>query len=163
MMLRLARADDAAVLAALSRELIESGLAWRYTPRRMATMIRAADTSVVVASAGPGAEISGFAAMQFGDEHAHLVLLCVRAVQQRRGLGRALHGWLLRSAAVAGMASVTLELRADNSGALAFYRELGYAAFDTVEGYYDGRIAARRMALRLRDSATLPRAGPHRG
>ncbi len=159
-MLRLARADDAVTLAALSRELIEAGLAWRYTPRRVAALIGAADTNVVIASAGPAADVSGFAAMQFGDEHAHLVLLCVRAAQQRRGVGRALHEWLLRSARVAGMASVTLELRADNSGALAFYRTLGYAAFETVAGYYDGRIAAHRMALRLRHDVTAPGGGP---
>lgn len=157
-MLRLAHAADAAALAAMSRELVEAGLGWRYTPPRVAALIGASDTSVVVAS--PGAEVSGFAAMQFGDEQAHLVLMCVRAAQQRHGIGRALHDWLLRSARVAGMATVTLELRADNSGALAFYRELGYAAFDTVAGYYDGRIAARRMALRLRESAAAPRAGP---
>jgi [ribosomal protein S18]-alanine N-acetyltransferase len=163
-MLRLARPDEAAALAALSRELIEAGLAWRYTPRRVAALIGAADTSVVLASGSPGSDIGsdidGFAAMQFGDENAHLVLLCVRASLQRRGIGRALHDWLMRSAQVAGIGSVTLELRADNSGALAFYRALGYAAFDTVAGYYDGRIAARRMLLRLRQDETAPPAGP---
>lgn len=159
-MLRLARADDAASLAALSRERIEAGLAWRYTPRRVAALIGAADTSVVIAADRSGAGVHGFAAMQFGDENAHLVLLCVHASWQRRGVGRALHDWLMRSAQVAGIGSVTLELRADNSGALAFYRALGYTAFDTVAGYYDGRIAAHRMLLRLRHDETAPPARP---
>ena len=89
--------------------------------------------------------------MEFGDERAHLVLLCVHATQQRLGLGRALHDWLLKSAQVAGMASIALELRADNSTAMAFYRSLGYREVDTVAGYYDGRIAARRMLRHLRE------------
>ncbi len=95
--------------------------------------------------------------MQFGDERAHLVLLCVHAKQQRLGLGRALHDWLLKSAQVAGMASIALELRADNSSAFGFYRSLGYREVDTVAGYYDGRIAARRMLRHLREDLASAR------
>lgn len=157
-MLRLARTSEAPALASMSRELIEAGLVWRYTPRRIGELISEAETVVLVA--GEGLDLDGFAAMQFGDQNAHLVLLCVRAAQQRRGLGRSLHDWLLASARVAGIAAITLELRADNSGALAFYRDLGYEALETVAGYYDGRIVARRMALRLRQDAATSRGEP---
>ena len=88
--------------------------------------------------------------MQFADEHAHLVLLCVRPAQQRRGIGRRLHEWLVASARVAGIASIRLELRADNAAALAFYQGLGFAETQWVPDYYDGRVAARRMSLPLR-------------
>ena len=157
-MLRLARVSDAPALAEMSRALIETGLSWRYTPRRIAGLIGEHDSVVLVA--GETSAVNGFAAMQFGDERAHLVLLCVLAAQQRRGLGRAMHDWLLKSARVAGIASVTLELRADNTGALAFYRSLGYANVETVAGYYDGRIAARRMTLALRQDAATSRGEP---
>ena len=164
-MLRLARIAEAPALAEMSRELIEAGLAWRYTPRRLAALMAERDVLVVVmdqagdevggetgSGAGSGAgSLQGFAVMEFGDERAHLVLLCVHATQQRLGLGRALHDWLLKSAQVAGMASIALELRADNSTAMAFYRSLGYREVDTVAGYYDGRIAARRMLRHLRE------------
>ena len=198
-MLRLARVAEAPVLAEMSRELIEAGLAWRYTPRRLAALMAERDVLVVAAEAGgvedaeagndagnePGGAggnagtnqlgsrgandrdgqagiPQGFAVMQFGDERAHLVLLCVHAQQQRRGLGRALHDWLLKSAQVAGMASIALELRADNSTAMAFYRSLGYREVDTVAGYYDGRIAARRMLRHLREDLAPVRGDPPR-
>lgn len=146
-MLRPARVQDAQVMADMSRELIEAGLEWRYTPPRMAGLIRDPDTTAVVAC--DGACIQGWAVMHFGDVHAHLTLLCVQAAQHRRGIGRRLHEWLLASARVAGMGSVRLELRADNANALSFYRALGFVETQCVPGYYDGRVAAQRMSLRL--------------
>jgi ribosomal protein S18 acetylase RimI-like enzyme len=145
--LRPARAQDATEMAVMSRELIETGLAWRYTPLRMAALIADPETVALVACDGSG--IQGFAVMQFGDEHAHLALLCVRPAQQRQGTGRRLHEWLVESARVAGIVSIRLELRADNSAALAFYRQLGFTETQWVPGYYDGRVAARRMSLSL--------------
>lgn len=146
--LRLARAADAATLALLSRDLVETGLSWRYQPARMARLIAARDHSVLVAV--DGARIAGFAVMQFGDEHAHLVLLAVRPGLQRRGLGRRLVDWLIGSARVAGMASVHLELRADNEPALSFYRSLGFSTTLRLPGYYEGRETAWRMLRLLR-------------
>lgn len=135
-------------MAEMSRRLIEAGLGWRYTPRRMAELIGHADTVALVAH--DAARLQGFAVMQFGDEHAHLVLLCVQPLQQRRGIGRRLTEWLLATARVAGIASIGLELRADNTAALAFYRSLGFAETQFVPAYYDGQIPAQRMTLRLR-------------
>lgn len=145
--LRLARRADAAAMAELSRDLIEQGLAWRYTPGRMTGLMADPECSVLVADGSHGLE--GFAAMHFGDDRAHLVLLCVASARQRQGLGRRLLDWLLASAGVAGVTVVTLELRADNATALAFYRALGFAETALLPGYYDGRVAARRMQCTL--------------
>lgn len=134
-------------MAEMSRDLIETGLGWRYTPARMAALIRDAETTAVVACDGP--RLLGFAAMHFGDEKAHLLLLCVQPAQQRRGIGRCLAEWLLDSARVAGIITIALELRADNPPALAFYRQLGFIETQLVPGYYSGRIAARRMQMAL--------------
>ena len=134
-------------MAEMSRRLIETGLAWRYTPRRMAALIGDADTVALVAHDGAG--IHGFAVMQFGDLRAHLALLCVQPALQQRGIGRRMVEWLLASARVAGIATIQLELRADNVDALAFYLRLGFTETELASGYYEGRIAARRMALRL--------------
>lgn len=152
-LLRLARPSEAAALAEMSRTLIEAGLEWRYTAPRMAALIGAGDTTAVVAS--NAARIDGFAVMQFGDETAHLVLLCVQPAQQRRGIGRRLSDWLQRSAEVAGMASIALELRADNPAALAFYARLGFIETGLAPGYYDGLVTARRMQRQLR-VGTIP-------
>jgi len=147
-MLRPARTQEARAMAEMSRRWIEAGLGWRYTPQRMAALIGDADTVALVAH--DATRIQGLAVMQFGDERAHLVLLCVQPAQRRRGLGRRLMAWLLASARVAGIESVGLELRADNAAALAFYRSLDFTPTQQVAAYYDGQIAAQRMSLRLR-------------
>ena len=150
-MLRPAHAHEARAMAEMSRTLIEAGLGWRYTPRRMAALIADKDTVALVAH--DASRIQGFAVMQFGDEQAHLVLLCVQAALRQRGIGRRLTQWLLESARVAGMACVGLELRADNAGAMAFYRRLGFSPLQEVAAYYDGSVSARRMRLQLRTPA----------
>jgi ribosomal-protein-alanine N-acetyltransferase len=139
--------NEAPTLAGMSRDLIEAGLGWRYTPQRMAALIADRETLAVVAF--DGSQIQGFAVMSFGDLHAHLVLLGVQPAQQGRGIGRRLHDWLVESARVAGIESIRLELRADNAAALAFYSRLGFAEVELVPGYYAGRVAARRMTLQL--------------
>lgn len=149
--LRPAQAHDAIPIAAMSRALIETGLAWRYTPRRIAAMIAGSETIALVADDGP--RIGGFAVMQFGEEHGHLVLLCVAPPMQRRGVASALVDWLLKSARVAGLQTIAVELRTDNRGALGFYRSLGFIEDGLLADYYAPGIGARKMVLRLRDGA----------
>lgn len=139
-------------MAEMSRELIEAGLRWRYTPLRMAALIGDAETTALVAV--DGLQVQGFAVMKFGDVDAHLALLCVQPAQQQLGIGRRLNEWLVESARVAGIVSIGLELRADNAVALSFYRRLGFTQTQWVPGYYDGRVSARRMTLRLNRAAS---------
>jgi hypothetical protein len=75
----------------MSRELIETGLGWRPTPLCMAALITDAETVALVVC--DASRIHGFAAMQFGDDHAHLVLMCVQPDHRRCGTGRCLHEW----------------------------------------------------------------------
>jgi [ribosomal protein S18]-alanine N-acetyltransferase len=135
-------------MAQMSRELIEAGLNWRYTPARMAALMSERESLAVVAC--DVQQILGFAVMHFGDEHAHLALLAVRAQQHRHGIGRRLLNWTMQSARVAGMVSIGVELRADNAVAHQFYRGLGFCEAGLVPHYYDGHIAARQMRLPLR-------------
>ena len=141
-------------MAEMSRDLIETGLDWRYTPRRIAALI--ADPETIALVARDDARIQGLAIMQFGDEAAHLTLLCVQPTLRERGLGRCLVEWLVASARVAGIGSIRCELRADNVTALAFYRRLGFTETALVAAYYGGRIDARRMVLPLRQPAAAP-------
>jgi ribosomal-protein-alanine N-acetyltransferase len=114
--------------------------------------MRSPDVNVLVACQEEA--IAGFAVMQFGDTRAHLVLMCVQPPLRRQGVGHRLLDWLLATAEVAGMASIHLELRADNAAALAFYSRLGFHETLVVPGYYGGRVDARRM-LRLLRSPTV--------
>jgi len=141
-------------MAEMSRELVETGLGWRYTPTRMAALISDPETVALVAC--EAARIRGLAVMQFGDERGHLALLCVDPGHQRRGVGRRMTEWLVDSAQIAGIVSIELELRADNLAALAFYRRLDFRETQQVPGYYGGRIAARRMVRLLRQDVEMP-------
>jgi ribosomal-protein-alanine N-acetyltransferase len=154
--LRVARRSDAPTLAAMSRDLIESGLGWHYRTERIGQLVGNADTASVVAC--ENARTTGFAIMTLGEERAHLVLLAVRADYHRGGIGRRMAQWLVESAMTAGIATLHVELRAENKGAYKFYRALGFEQTLRVAGYYRGRETAIRMMrlLRMPGLVTLP-------
>ena len=146
--LRLAQARDAQAIARMSRDLIETGLGWSYDAPKIQRLIADPDTLVVVAY--NDVELTGFAVMQFGDERAHLVLLAVQPRHQRRGVARRMLSWLLQSARTAGIGELSLELRAGNAGARAFYRGMGFGDGGLIPGYYRNREPALRMVRALR-------------
>jgi ribosomal protein S18 acetylase RimI-like enzyme len=162
--LRLAEPGDARAIAEMSRDFIESGLGWRYDPAHIVRAMRRRESVVLAATgrqtyvAAERPSLSGFAIMDFGDERAHLVLLAVHPTQRRRGIGRRMIDWLMDSAVTAGMASVHLELRADNAAARRFYRALGFSETVLMPRYYNGREAAMRMIRVLRAPGPLPLA-----
>ena len=154
--LQLADPEDAALLAAMSRDLIEEGLTWSWTPARVQHFISGAESSVVVARRerrggpyGDARHLAAFAIMHFGDEVAHLNLLAVAPECRRQGLGRQLMEWLTATAMEAGVFRINLELRTQNAAARAFYESLGFDQLGVVQGYYQGREAALRMSRRL--------------
>lgn len=87
--------------------------------------------------------------MEFHDRHGHLNLLAVADARRREGIGAALLAWLEKSAHVAGIEQITLEVRRDNDGARAFYRSRGYDEVAVLPGYYQGREHAMRMVHQL--------------
>ena len=145
--IRLATLDDAPRIGAMSRDLIEHGLHWRWTPSSIRRCIRSADTNVAVAPSEHG--IAGFAVMQYKDDEAHLILLGVDPAHRRRGVGSALMAWHETAALTAGIGTIYIEARANNSGTRAFYRRLGYHEVQRVRGYYEGVEDAVRFAKDL--------------
>jgi ribosomal-protein-alanine N-acetyltransferase len=154
--LRLARRGDAPTLAAMSRDLIEIGLGWHYRTERIGQLLSNADTVSLVAT--ENARTAGFAIMTLGEERAHLVLLAVHGDHQRRGIGRRMTQWLIETAVTAGIATVHVELRAQNRAAYLFYRALGFEQTLRVEGYYRGRETAIRMMRLLRAPGLVSQA-----
>jgi ribosomal protein S18 acetylase RimI-like enzyme len=142
--LGLARATDALEIAEMSRDLIEQGLTWSWTPARVQHFILGPESSVVVARRER--QIAAFAIMHFGDEVAHLNLLAVAPEHRRQGLGRQLMSWLTTTAIEAGVFRINLELRTRNDSARIFYECLGFNQLGIVQGYYQGREAALRMS-----------------
>lgn len=147
-LIRLARPTDAQRMARLSRDLIETGLGWSWTPKRVLGSLQRQDTCSIVAEVAD--PVAGFAIMEFLDEHAHLSLLAIDPLHQRQGIGRSLVEWLETSARTAGIGIVYVEARVGNQAARDFYRMLGYREMFLMPGYYRGREAAIRLGHDLR-------------
>jgi ribosomal-protein-alanine N-acetyltransferase len=146
--LRLASPHDAAPIAAMSRELIEAGLGWSWTPERVQRCLRHCDTLVLTAR--DGERLTGFAIMLFGDERAHLSLLAVHSDYRHQGVGAQMLEWLTQSALGAGISTLHLELREGNRGARAFYIRQGFSETARIPGYYRGVETAVRMLRDIR-------------
>lgn len=148
-----ARNADLPRIAALSRQEIEAGLAPAWTMARLDRSRRDPETMLLVArlrAAEGNGRFAGFAIMAYGDTRAHLNLLAVDPALRRQGIARRMLEWLERSAIEAGTFDVTLELRASNQGAQAFYAAQGYEATGRVSRYYQGIEDAIRMRRDLR-------------
>ena len=148
--LKLVRQGDARQIARMSRDLVENGLPWTWTTRRVTAHIRGRDSNVL--GAWHAGRLVGFGIMQFYAERAHLNLLAVQPAVRRSGIGQRLVEWQEQVARVGGIPVVHLEVRANNPGAQAFYRRLGYRQVERLPGYYQGREAALRMRHDLRSS-----------
>src|SRR5258705_7601810 len=132
--LHIASRGDAAMLASMSRDLIEAGLGWRYRAQSVRDLIDDPETVTLVARNSES--LAGFGIMKFGDERAHLVLLAVRPAYQRRGIARRIIHWLVESAVTAGGASIHVELRARNKAAYTFYPPIGFCGTLRLPGYH---------------------------
>jgi ribosomal-protein-alanine N-acetyltransferase len=83
-----------------------------------------------------------------GDE-VHILNLAVHPRARGCGAGRALVQHILDDAVAHHAASVSLEVRPENAGALALYRAMGFAAIGVRKHYYgrgeDAVIMERRL------------------
>lgn len=131
----LARSFDAPSIAALSRDAIEHGLHWSWTPQRVLRSMRDAATNTIVARERD--VLAGFAIMKYREEDAHLLLMAVHPSRRRRGVASALLDWLEVTARVAGIASIRVEARQTNFAAREFYSKHGYRQVELLRGYYE--------------------------
>lgn len=143
----LATASDAEAIAVLSRDEIEYGFRWSWTPARVLHCIHDPHYNVIVAR--EGTRVIGFALMSYQAEHAHLSLFGVAPSHRRRGVGKALWNWLEETMCIAGIAAVQVELRASNAGARAFYERVGFEQVNATRGYYQGVETALHMIKEL--------------
>ncbi len=143
-LIRLATTGDAPRIGEMSRDFIESGLGWSWTPSRVLRAIDDKSSNVVVAVEAD--EVIGFAVMQCFDAEARLDLFGVHPVHRRKGVGKRIVKWLEETALINGNGVVYLETRFQNHGAREFYKSLGYRVVQRIPGYYKGRETGIRMA-----------------
>jgi ribosomal-protein-alanine N-acetyltransferase len=149
--IRLATPEDAAAIAAMSREYIEVGLPWGWRPERIARAIRDPDTNVAVA--GPTGALGAFGIMSYRNEDAHLLLFAVHHERRRQGLGSALLAWLEDVARTAGARRICLEARWDNVAGRSFYSEHGYHEREIQGSRYGRHVAGVRLEKWLRPAS----------
>lgn len=129
----------------LSRKEIEHGLPWSWTPNRLKRFIALSSTNAYVAEIN--GQIAGFSVASIGDARAHLVLLAVEKAHRNQGIGRELLEWQLLAAQTAGLADMSLEVRALNRTAQLFYASAGFRKIRTLPRYYCGVEDAIRFRL----------------
>lgn len=151
--IRLAGFNDAAFIAEMSRDFIESGLGWSWTPLRVTREINAENSNVIVTV--EVSKIIGFAVMKYLDDEAKLNLFAVHPKHRRGGIGTRMIEWLEKTALINGNSVVYLETRLNNQAARKFYESLGYKVIQRIPCYYKGREAAVRMAHDLWSGASL--------
>ncbi len=151
--IRLAKTSDAMRIGEMSRDLIESGLGWSWTPSRVLRAIKEKSSNVIVAVEGN--EVIGFAVMQYLDAEARLDLFGVHPSHRRKGVGTRMVQWLEETALMNGNGVVYLETRLRSQGARQFYKSLGYIVIQRIPGYYNGRETGVRMARDLWSGVSL--------
>ena len=106
---------------------------------------------VLVAVWREGLPAAGYASFRKGGGEAELLRLAVAPGERRRGVARALVAGGLERLRVAGIESCFLEVRTNNDGAIAFYREMGFERVGRRTAYYrdgsDALVYARKVAL----------------
>jgi ribosomal-protein-alanine N-acetyltransferase len=145
-----AHVNDATAIAGLSRNDIEYGLPWTWTPARIANCIRHEEFNVVVAK--DAGSLAGFGIMQYDDTGASLSLLAVSAACRRRSIGTRIVAWLEQVAVNAGIFDIVVQLRERNTGAEAFYQRLAFEPMDRVEGYYCNGETALVLSKQLAET-----------
>ena len=149
--IRFATRDDAAAIAALSRDEIEHGLPWTWREPRVRNAIADPETNVIVV--GPPGAVAAFGVMYYADDDAHLLLFAVHRSQQRQGVGSALLQWLEEAARAAGAERIRVAARMDNEAARSFYNERGYHEGAIVRRMYSDRLDGVRLEKWLRADA----------
>jgi len=132
-------------MASLSQREVEHGLPWSWTASRIQRFIGLASTNSYIAEVD--GQFIGFSIASLGDARAHLVLLAVEKSWRNQGVGRELLNWQIRAAQTAGLADMSLEVRAANREAQSFYFAADFQKVRVIPRYYSGLEDAIRLRL----------------
>ncbi|HEY6064857.1 MAG TPA: N-acetyltransferase [Thermoanaerobaculia bacterium] len=148
MPIRAAVARDLPRLWELDRICFEPGIA--YSKGELRRFFELPGARCLVAESDAEGEIEGFA-LGYSDppDLARVVTLDVHPTARRKGLGKGLLEGLLGALASAGANRAVLEVDVRNSGAIAFYRRLGFKKTGRIPSYYGAGLDAFEMACPL--------------
>lgn len=98
--------------------------------------------------------IDGYGVMMVGAGEAHILNICVRASERRKGHGRALLRHLLTEALLHNASSAYLEVRPSNHGAIRLYQLAGFAEVGYRRNYYPARVGREDALILARSIST---------
>lgn len=102
-----------------------------------------------------GGAITAYGGVDHGGAVADLMTIAVAPAAQGGGRGRALLAELVARARARGASSLLLEVRADNTSALALYAAAGFEMIRVRRRYYQpGDVDAHVLRLLLREEET---------
>lgn len=91
---------------------------------------------------------------------ARIYSLVVHPGHQRRGIARILMQAAESAAVIRGCHTMRLEVRADNTAAIALYRRMGYGVTESIENFYEDGAKALRLKKSLTGSTDRPMKNP---
>jgi len=94
-------------------------------------------------------EILGYAGLDHAGDTADVMTIAIAPAGRRRGLGTLLLDTLVTRTRARGEHHLLLEVRADNTAALALYDRAGFTTLTTRRRYYPGDVDAHVMRLTL--------------
>ncbi len=155
MTVRTAGAGDVAAIAALERDCLGVD-AW--SEALVAEGVRGNLPTVAYLVAEVGCQVVGHATASVAGDIAELQRIAVDPAHRRHGLAGALLDAVLDLARAGGADRLLLEVREDNTGALAFYASREFVEVDRRRRYYrDGATAVvLRRSLGRGCGATPP-------
>jgi hypothetical protein len=122
--------DDEAAVAALWREIFPESSQWNNPERDIWRKLSVQRELFVVAE--EAGEVAGTAMAGYDGHRGWVYYVAVSPRYRRRGVGAALMARVESELAAMGCPKLNLQVRADNIGAVAFYRKLGYAIEERV-------------------------------
>ena len=138
--------DDAGQVAEILREAREAA---SWSEEALRETVKLPGVSAFVSERG--GTVTGIVVGRQVLDEAEILNLAVTEEGRRQGEGRALVGRILNRFSELHVNRVFLEVRESNSGAIQFYRGLGFQAVGSRPGYYqDPRESATVMELWLR-------------
>ena len=147
-LIEFAKFSDVTEIGRISKNEIEYGLGWAYTPQKLSKLIRNKAKNVVVARIDE--ELVGFGIMTYRRDQANLDLLAVKRKFRRTKIGTYIVMWLEKVAVTAGTINIFVQVREKNTSAIAFYENLGFVKLEEIRGFYKGVENGVVMAKLLR-------------
>ncbi len=149
--IKLASDEDLSAIAYMSRDLIEAGLPWRWTPDFVGKVLR--DRDIVTIVCCDRGIVVAFASMIFADDTARLIRIAVEPPYRGMGIARQMVEWLKVSCYTAGITRIDSKHRLKSRSARLFYRKCGFREHALHPRYYADSETAVGMTLPLKSRA----------